>query len=319
MTEPVTVNRALIVPNTGDLPGTWGSAALNPDLVAIDGILGGAATIGLTNANVTLTAPAAFVATPSAGPTQSQNAFLNLNGTLTGDCTITFPMPGFYLINNRCVVGSFVVFLAAQAPGNIICAPPGEVVQVFSDGVSMWYVGLERVGVYVDMGTVGAVPRWITACTVPPYLNCDGGTFSSVTYPVLAGYLGGTTLPDSRGKTRFTTNQGTGILEQAGGSGIDGDVPFSTGGNTTLSQANLPNAAFAVAGIAAAQVITTRFANLNVAGGTVGVPTPSGSFTGTGFDTAAPSAVTGTAASGGLGNSYVPPGYVGGITLIRAG
>ena len=42
MAEPTTINKALIVPNTGDLPGTWGSAAINPDLSAIDGMLGGA-------------------------------------------------------------------------------------------------------------------------------------------------------------------------------------------------------------------------------------------------------------------------------------
>ena len=39
MAEPQTVNGGLIVPNTGDLVGTWGSAALNPDFVAVDGFL----------------------------------------------------------------------------------------------------------------------------------------------------------------------------------------------------------------------------------------------------------------------------------------
>lgn len=320
MTEPVTVNRALIIPNTGDLPGTWGSDALNPDLVAVDGILGGAATISLTNANVTLTAPAGFTATPSPGPTQSQNAFINLNGTLTGSCVITFPMPGFYLVNNRCVVGNFVVYLEAAGAANAICAPPGEVVQVFSDGTNMWYVGLDRVGAYMDIAAT-AVPNWISLCSVPPYLNCNGATFSAATYPALAAILGGTTLPDARGKTRFTLNQGSGILEQAGGTGINGDALLATGGNTVLSQANLPNVAFTISGSAAAQDLTVRWLNVALNGGGSSVLTISGSQSGvnTSAATNSPSAVSGTAASGGSGASYVPPGYVGGLTLIRAG
>ena len=39
MTEPMTVNVGLIVPNTGDLVDAWGSAATNPDFSAIDGLI----------------------------------------------------------------------------------------------------------------------------------------------------------------------------------------------------------------------------------------------------------------------------------------
>ena len=76
MTEPVTVNKALIIPNTGDLSGTWGSAAINPDMTAIDGMLGGFQTISLSVAtSFSLSLPSGSL-TPGAGPNQSQNALI---------------------------------------------------------------------------------------------------------------------------------------------------------------------------------------------------------------------------------------------------
>src|ERR1035437_731783 len=232
MVEPVTVNRALIIPNTGDLSGTWGSAALNPDFVAIDGMLGGFVTVSLTNANVVLTVPASFTATPSAGPTQSQNALITFTGTLSGNCVITLPMPGYYIVENLCVVGAYYVALSSVAPGKIICIPPGEATHVFCNGVDVKYVDLGRIGSYLDLA-VTTVPTWITTCTVPPYLNCDGSAFSAVTYPALAAYLGGTTLPDSKGRSRFALDQGSGRITTAG-SGVDGTTLLASGGNQLM-------------------------------------------------------------------------------------
>lgn len=206
---PETVSKGLEIPATGSLPGTWGEVAINPDMVAIDGMLGGFATIALTNSNVTLTKPSGFTATPGAGPTQSQNAMLTLTGTLSANVTITFPLPGFYLVENLCVMGAFYIRLGSATPGKYICAIPGETIQIFNDGVDMRYVGLGRVGTYMDIAT-GSIPTWITNCTVAPYLYCNGATFSAGTYPQLAAYLGGTTLPDSRGRTRYTLDASTG-------------------------------------------------------------------------------------------------------------
>jgi hypothetical protein len=318
MTEPTTVNRALIAPLTGDLPGLWGSAAINPDLVAIDGMLGGAVTVSLTNAPVTLTVPAGFTATPSAGPTQSQNAFINFSGTLTGDCTITFPMPGFYIVNNRCVVGAFVVFLASSAPGNIITAPPGECVEVFCDGVSMWYVGLGRVGEYMDLAAA-AVPRWISVCTIPPYLNCDGTTFSATTYPALAALLGGNTLPDSRGGARFALNQGTGRITASGGFGIDGTTLLAAGGTETFNQANLPNYNLDLSGLSIANGTNISSApSAQVTNISQGAGNPKNGYQ-PGYPLTVNLSISGTVPSGGSGSPNLPPGYVGGLTLIRAG
>ena len=249
MTEPTTTNKGLIVPNTGDLVGTWGSAALNPDFLAIDGMLGGLVTVGLTNSNVSLTAPAGFTAVASPGPTQSQNAILRFTGTLSGNCTVTFPLPGFYIVENLCTVGSFYVALASSAPGQIICAPPGEACHVYCDGTNVKYVNLGRVGSYLDMA-VATVPAWISQQTYPPYLVCDGTVYTATAvYGVgnpapLLNLLGSTFggngittfgVPDLQARVRIPLGGATGRVTTAG-SGLDGTTINSAGGNQLMQQ-----------------------------------------------------------------------------------
>lgn len=319
---PTTVNKALEVPTTGSLPGTWGSAALNPDFAAIDGMLGGFQTVALTSGTTTLSVPGAFVATPSAGPTQSQNALLTFSGTLAGNCTIVFPMPGYYIVENLCVVGAFVVKLQSTAPGNVICAPPGEAVHVFNDGTNMRYVNLGRVGSPLSL-TTASTPAWITNCTVPPYLLADGSTFNAVTYPTLAVLLGGTTLPDLRGRSWANMNGGTGRITTAG-SGIDGNTLLSAGGEetNTLTTAKIP--------------AHTHTASVTDPGHTHQISTQGGSANGSvvsGFGVnavlnalsqAANSNTTGISvtnanAGGSEAHNNMQPTCIGGITLIRAG
>lgn len=316
MTEPMTVNKGLIIPNTGDLPGTWGSAALNPDYVSLDGMLGGFQTLTLSTGATVLTAPSGFTATPGPGPTQSQNAMLTLSGTLSGNCTVTFPLPGFYIIENICVVGAFYIKLQSSSPGNVVCAPPGEAVHIFNDGTNVRYVNLGRVGSQLNL-TTSTVPAWITNCTVPPYLLADGSTFTGATYPTLAAMLGGTTLPDLRGRVWASLNGGSSRITTVG-SGIDGNTILSGGGaeNVVLDQINLPAVDFAVSNhVHSSQQVTpvTIFQGSGTAfqaGGTLGQ----------GANTGAQTAAV-TAASGGSGTAVnkMPPVCVGGITLIRAG
>jgi len=158
---------------------------------------------------------------------------------------------------------------------------------VFNDGNNFKFLGLGRVGTYWDYAG-SSVPAWVSGCTTPPYLNCDGTTFSSATYPQLTVILGGTTLPDSKGRARFTLNQGSGRITSSGG--IDGNTAYASGGvqTNTLSATNLPSLAHThqIAQLTGAS--WANFTNSQDPGGT-SVP---------------------------FGN--VPPGYVGGLTLIRA-
>lgn len=237
MVEPVTVNTGLIVPNTGDLVGTWGSAALNPDFVAIDGFLGGLTTIAVSNANVTLTAPAGFTATPSAGPTQSQNRVLRITGVVTAPLGVLLPMPGFYTVENM-TTGStafYVIFLSVVGGGEGVVVPQGARMNIFCDGTNVKFANdvssfpgkLEFIA-----GSSTTLPTWIANCTVKPFLICDGTVYNFSTYPGLAAQIGGvfggngvTTfgVPDLRGRVPLAYD-GTGSRITAAGCGLNGQV-----------------------------------------------------------------------------------------------
>src|SRR5438445_808426 len=133
MAEPNTVNKALIIPNTGDLTGSWGTAAMNPNFVAIDGMIGGFATISLSAATtIALTGPSGSI-TPGAGPTQQQNAMLRFTGSQSGTATIQFTLPGFYIIDNQASTSFPIVLAPASGTGTRIGAPWYRKCQVFFD------------------------------------------------------------------------------------------------------------------------------------------------------------------------------------------
>jgi hypothetical protein len=314
-----TTNRGYSTPATGANPGTWGAVDINPNFVLIDNNLGGVASVALSNTNVTLTVD------------QYQCGTIVLSGTLTANVLVLFPnVSGWWTVLNNCT-GNFYVAARLAAGGNQIGLPPGDAWDILADGTNMKYRNLPHPigGYWDDCGTT--VPAWVTACTVPPYLNCDGASFSQVTYPYLYAKLGGTTLPDARGRSRFSLNQGTNRLTTAGG--FNGDSVLNGGGTSglTLVQAYFPNISLNVV-IPAGQGSHVHSASggggaylasvppgagpLNIAGGGAANVAANGNT-----DAATLPQLTGTAALGGSATpmANVPPGYVGGITMIRAG
>lgn len=233
MSEPSTVNCGLIVPNVGDLLNHWGDQALNPDFVAIDGYLGGVQTISVSTGAITLTSPVGFTPTPGGGPTQAQNAVIKLTGALTGSVSIGLPLPGVYTFHNLTTNAGFPVLILSTGGGPTeIGIPQGGVTRIYSDGTNVYYVDLPQVGSFLDLCTT-TVPAWIANSSPAPWLYCNGATFSAVTYPYLNSLLGGATLPDLRGRSRFFFNDTTGRIT-SGGSGINGDALLSAGGNELL-------------------------------------------------------------------------------------
>ncbi len=316
MTEPNTVNKGLIIPNTGDLPGTWASAALNPDYVAIDGMLGGFVSVSLTNANVTLTAPSGSIV-PAAGPNQSQNARITFTGTLTGNCVITFPLPGFYIVKNNCTVGAFYVQASCGA-GNKIGLPPGKSVHIFCDGTDVEFVDMPDVASYMDYAG-SSVPAWITACSVLPWLVCDGSTPLIATYPHLAAILGTTFggnglttfgVPDLRNRYRIPldTNQG-GFSNRitAAVSGINGQTLGAAGGDQ-----NMPTHNHAITD--PGHTHTNQVGTFTTGGNFLSRADNNGNTT-----YQSNSSVTGiTVNNAGTGaGANVPPGLVSGLTFIK--
>ena len=227
MTEPITPNIGLIVPNTGDLPGAWGTAAVNVNMSALDGMFGGFVQLSFSVATtVALSLPSSGSLTPGSGPVQSQNACIGLSGTLSGNAVIQIGMPGRYVFDNRCLgTANYVQLAPASGPGNVCGVPPGKKTTFFFDGTNVDFVdlppqlgGIETINLNINANTATRMPAWITACTVPPFLPVNGGhfpggttIFNSSLYPALFNLLGTTSLPQMNPYNIVDTNAG-GVL-----------------------------------------------------------------------------------------------------------
>lgn len=302
MVSVYTPNINLEEPARGDQVGTW-DTPVNNNMTLLDLTIGAATTIPLAGAPVVLNAA------------QFQSKCIVFSSTLTANVVVTFPtsFTKSYEIFNFCTGSSqFTVTLTTTNGAAAICAPPGELIDVANLAGQIWYKNLARIGTYWDYGG-SSVPNWVSGCSIPPYLICDGSAFSAVTFPKLAIALGGTTLPDARGRARFALNQATARIT-AGISGIDGNTLLSGGGNENLhghthantltdpghihtsnAQANLNNFLMAAGG---SGTTTTATATINSA------------VTGITIN----NVVSGTGAA-----QNMPPAYIGGLVLIRAG
>lgn len=303
-----TTNRGYDTPAHGSNVDTW-DQPLNSNFGIIDSNLGAVSSIALTNVNVTLSS------------SQYNCGTIRFSGTLTGNVQITFPsVSGWWSIDNL-TTGSFYVLLTCGA-GNNIAIPQGKVTDILTDSSNVKFrnLGID-IGDYWDSSRA-SVPAWVTACTVPPFLLCDGSTFSAVTYPYLNSILGGTTLPDARGRNRIPLDGGTGRVTTAG-SGIDGVTRFASGGaqNIALSVAEL--AAHDHGGSTGSSTVGTLtypiFTDISGASSNdvlapdgVGAPS-TGTVTPTGTHLHSISS-----AGAGTAHNNMPPTFVGGVTMIRA-
>src|SRR5882672_6774909 len=230
MVSTFTPNIQLEEPARGDDLGTW-DTPVNSNMTITDLVVGGITTISLNNSPIVL-----------AG-VQFQTKCITFNSTLTGNVQITFP-PSFkksYEIRNACTGSSaFIITLATTSGGQVVCAPPGESVDVINDGTNLYFHNMGRIGSYWDYAG-SSVPAWVSGCTVAPYLNCDGTSFSSATYPTLTTLIGVNLTPDGRGRTRFALDGGTGRISSAAG-GFSAPVVGGSGGSQTitLGTSNLP-------------------------------------------------------------------------------
>lgn len=303
MVSTFTPNIQLEEPARGDDVGTW-DTPVNNNMTLIDLVAGGITTISGAAGSLVL------------GAAQYQSKMITFNSTLIASIFVTFPtsFKKSYEIQNICTGSSaFTITLqttASAVGAQAICVPPGEIVDIVNDGSNILFKNMGRVGEYMDIAG-SSMPNWISGCTKPPYLNCDGSGFSSATYPALAARLGGTTLPDARGRARYALDQGVGRVSSAA-SGVAGNTLLAGGGDqlmqvhvhpNTLSDPGHTHGTNATAG------------NTTTGGG--GFPaglnsgaTINNAFTGIGIN---------NANAGAGGSQNMPPVLVAGLTLIRAG
>jgi len=249
--NPVTVNAGIIVPLTGADVDLWGTLDVNPNMVAIDGLFCGVQTIGLTNVNVLLTSPAGFVPTPTPGPTQSQNRVLRFTGVMTGDVRVTLPIPGVYVIDNRCTGINFTLTLQGVTATEVLGVDQGSCVEVYNDGANVRLINAGKVGKLEFWGALSAMPGWVQQSTVKPFLWCDGTIYNAADFPALFNQYGGnfggngvTTfgVQDLSGRVPLAYDK-TGARITVAGCGINGQTMGAAldQQTVTLTRANLPN------------------------------------------------------------------------------
>ncbi len=237
MSEPVTTYRSLIVPNTGDLAGAWGTSALNPNFQMVDGMFGSVATISLSGATTILLTSASTSGIWLGSLPQCANAMLRFTGAQTGAAVIQFPTNGlgYYIIDNQCT-GTSYIQLSPTGGGKKIGVPYGRKTHVFFDGTDLDYVNMPEVGAALDLQGWSALPAWMTACTFSPYLIKDGATYSASVYPQLFQALGSTfggngittfAVPDERARARIALD-----TIQAASGATSARITFPIGGFT---------------------------------------------------------------------------------------
>lgn len=315
MTEPTTANTGFIVPNTGDLPGAWGTAALNVNWQSVDGYFGGTQQLTLSGATtVTLTTNGASF-TPGAGPNQTSNAAIVISGSPTGTATINFTVPGVYRVLNNMGFSTFPVKLTGG--GNVVCAPPGEFRRFYFDGTNFSWMDMPHMGSYMNL-CVSTSPVWMTACTTPPWLPCLGGVFNQSQFPFLATLLGSTWggngvttfgVPDSQSRVFLMLDVNGVNRVTSGGSGISGNALTATGGNELLQSHSHANTLTDPGHVHSGQVVQGSGTGVpvNSLGGVL-LPNTGTAVTGI--------TINNVAAGSGLSQN-MPPAFVGGITFIK--
>lgn len=307
MADPLTTNKFLAQPTHASDVDTW-APPLNTNYGIIDNSFGGTATVAVTSSPVTLAS------------SQYQNVFLRFTGALNANVAITLPAVGsFYTVINDTTNSSafYLTMLTTAAGGRQIGVPP-DTTEILTDGTNVRFRNLPPVGSYWNHSG-SSTPAWVDACTVPPYLYCNGTGFSSASYPTLNAVLGSTTLPDFRGRQAVYYNDGT-LRITSSVSGVDGNTVKSAGGSqtTTMSSAHFPNVSFPVTDPGHNHTIAS---NNSLTGSitTAGGPATGGNITAAIITVN--SQVTGISVnSGGSGTPFavIPPAIISGITLIRA-
>ena len=321
MPDPTTSNKLLAQPTRGSDSGVW-DLPMNSNASALDGILGGVTTIALSSGTtILLTVPSTGSVSAGAGPNQSENALIKFTGSLTGNVAISFTLPGFYIVNNQCIVGtSWLAAQPASGGGYVIGLPPGRKTHIFFDGTDMDYVDMPEVASFMDMA-VSTTPPWMQICTVQPWIPCDGSVLNVNNYTALGNLLGSTFggngittfgIPDLRARYRIPLdNQGS---QGAAGritsvvSGINGTTIGAAGGSQAL-QAHTHTATDTSGH-------NHTMAQVSIGVGAGATPFANGGGPGSGFTST--TFVNISIATTGVGTSgAIPPGLVFGMSFIK--
>ena len=196
---------------TGENAGTWGQILDNNVFTIIDQVLGNTLSLPLTNVNVTLST------------SQTQNAYINLTGTLTANVQVIFPQIGrvFFIANNT--TGAFTVTLTTSAVGGkTYTLQQGQGRFIVLDGTNV-LVASDGVGqltsiasaATTDLGSVLSRNASITGTNT----IISFGSSAKVTTPIYqVSFTGSLTI--TANATSLITPSGGNIYTQAGDSAL---------------------------------------------------------------------------------------------------
>jgi len=245
VTDPTTSNRGLIIPSHGADVDSWDSP-LNNNFTVIDQLFGSILSVATIGGMTTLSS------------SQAQNAVLRISGALVANATIVLPaVQAMYVVENLTTNANYYVqFSLNGVSGQVVAVPQGKTTSIFTDGTNVKFLHPADPATYWDYGGATA-PIWIAACTIRPWLNCDGTVYNISDYPYLGAILGSSwggnglttfAVPDLRNKTRIPIKSSSPLITPAI-SGMDGSVlgSSSTSEGVTLDVTQIPSHAHTAA------------------------------------------------------------------------
>jgi Phage Tail Collar Domain len=179
-----TPNIGLLLPDSGEFPGTWDINAANPNFTLIDtafgqlnGQLSAPFTVNVTNTDVTLTQE------------QAQYFGLSITGTLSANVVINYPATagGFRMIWVSAVTfGTYAIAIRNPTDSIGVCfyVPIREprAIVINPNGRIFWAdYGAAPVGTVVDCADTQTPPGW---------LRCDGSMANATQYDLLYSIIG---------------------------------------------------------------------------------------------------------------------------------
>ena len=221
MASSYSTNLRLELPVDGELSGSWG-ARINAGITEmIEDALSAETSITTTTGETILTEINGAADT-------ARNVFLDIDGTLVGNVTITIPdLNKFYLVRNA-TTEDFTVTIKPSSTGALITQ--GETALVYCAGTTCFVIGPALAGHQFTNLEIGAASDSTLARDSAGVLSVEGNVLYAATgldVPVTDGGTGVSTL----------TNHGV-VLGQAGsavavtGAGTAGEVLTSNGASS---------------------------------------------------------------------------------------
>lgn len=151
MAEPVTANKGLTTPNTGDLVNTWGPI-LNENFTLLDAFLSATSALTISSGGY------------SVSNSQAQAARISLTGVLTGNVTLTIPQKaGYFYFHDLTTRGGFAITVTTAANGARSQNLPAKLSHLFSDGANVWLMSEPSHGELKPHGSFTTPPLWLPA------------------------------------------------------------------------------------------------------------------------------------------------------------